>query len=208
MPAPLRKLVSILNLTKSPTSSNPQLNESSGQAKPNTVEDDAHEALLAFRTITTMLSLIQSPTEVTNTGQKDISRVQRHDLRVLDALSAVIVREHEVAAVMAKPYNGASVEVFASVNNLEPPHIIPQQSQHARDLFSLFRQFIITPNPRDPSTKSNLNDEVDSLTTQRTFMTVVDPNPGIIAEHYQPSIPGSGEGLLDMFLQFRWWVFW
>lgn len=198
---PLRKFSSIFNLKKS---NNSQLNESSRlEAKPDTANDKAH---LAFRTIVTMLSLIQSPTEVTNTGRKDISDKQRRDLRVLDALSAVIVREHEVAAVMAKRYDGASVEVFASVSNLEPAHIIPQQSQHSeRSLLSvLFRQFIISPNPRNP--KTNRKDVEDSLTTNSSLMTIVDPRPENI-EVYQPFLD-SGEGLLDVFLQTQWWVFW
>ena len=80
------------------------------------------DAILTFHTITTMLSLIQSPTEVTKsgiTGQKDISDPHRRDLRVLDAISALAIRKHEIAAVMAKRHNEANIQVLVSANNLE-----------------------------------------------------------------------------------------
>jgi hypothetical protein len=209
MPDFMKKMGSMLNLKKS----HPQLNKSSRQAKvdtkPNTAKDDA---LLAFRTITTMLSLIQSP-KVNNTEREVIPHKQRRDLRVLDALSALIVREHEIVAVMAN-YNGA--EVIASVSNMD---IIHQHSESEMEKYSEgesksqtrnrtwnpFQYFTITPNPRNPDAKVAAWDDVDSLTTRNEGMTVVNPYPKI-AEHYQPSM--KGEDLLDLFLQSRWWVFW
>ena len=109
---------------------------------------------LVFRTITTMLSRIQSLTEITSTGEKDLSREQRDELRVLDALSAVVVRQHIIAAVMAKPFNGDKIEVLAS-NNLEPAFDIPQHSEGRLDPL----RWLITPNPRDPS--KNQKDKID-----------------------------------------------
>ena len=62
--------------------------------------------LLAFRTIITMLSHIQSPNnESTTTGPIATVKEDRDELRVLDALSAMLSRQHEITAVLAKPYN-------------------------------------------------------------------------------------------------------
>ena len=82
-----------------------------------------------------MLSLIQSPTrtEVTTTGQRNISDAQCYELKVLDALLALVVRKHEIAAVMAKCYNGDKIQVLVSVNSLESAHTIPQQSQDSEN---------------------------------------------------------------------------
>ena len=65
-------------------------------------------------------------------------------------------------------------------------------------------QFIFSPNPRNP--KTNRKDVEDSLMTNSSLMTIVDPRPENI-EVYQPFLD-SGEGLLDVFLQTQWWVFW
>ena len=54
--------------------------------------------------------------------------------------------------------------------------------------------------------KSSPKDMEDSLTTNSSLMTIVDPCPDNI-EVYQPFLD-SGEGLLDAFLQIQWWVFW
>ena len=164
-------------------------------------------AILAFRTITTMLSLIQSPTEVTKsgiTGQKDISDSHRRDLRVLDAISALAIRKHEIAAVMAKRHNGANIQVLVSANNSEPALTIPQQypdSKNDSDL-SFLRWFMITPNPRYP--KKNSKNETDSLTARYTYPTLVDPNTQISEELSM----ATQENLLQTFLRTQWWVFW
>ena len=36
-------------------------------------------------------------------------------LRILDALSTVLIREHKVIAVMVKPYDGSNIQVLASI---------------------------------------------------------------------------------------------
>ena len=179
--------------------------QSPGQS--NDAEDNKvriREAILAFRTITTMLSMIQSPTEVTKTGQKDTSNAQRSQLRVLDALAAVIIREHGVAAVMAKSYDGDSIQVLTSVNNLEPALTISQQQQHSEGHtgwnLNLVRWFV-TPNPR--SATKNPKVGMDSMTTQRKLIAIVDPDKGICNE----LSTAQRHKLLDTYLQTEWWAF-
>lgn len=172
-----------------------RVNESSGES-----DCSKSNAILAFRTITTMLSLISSPTKVTITGQKNISDAERHELRVLDALSSVVVRKYEIAAVVAKRYDGANIEILASVN-LENPHINPQQHQHTERSWNPLRLFMVSPNPRDPA--RNPKDKIDSMTTRNTLPTLVDPDIGI-SEALSMAQP---ENLLKTFLETQWWVF-
>jgi hypothetical protein len=72
--------------------------------------------LLAFRTITTMLSDVQSRTRRLRTSGPlcTTNGNDREALKVLDALSAVLVREHEILAVVSPTYDGSNIQVFAS----------------------------------------------------------------------------------------------
>lgn len=81
---------------------------------------DLYPGILAFRTITTLLALIQCPTESTQIEPVHISKPEGNELRVLDALAALLIRQHEKAAVMAKPFDGKSIQVFAVVNLNNP----------------------------------------------------------------------------------------
>ena len=63
-----------------------------------------------------MLTLIQSPTEMTQIEPVHLSKPQYKELRVLDALAALLVREYEVIVIMAEPYNGTSIKVISIVN--------------------------------------------------------------------------------------------
>ena len=97
------------------------INSSKMQRKPSEPSPSTKaEDLLAFRTITTMLSFIQSTTgqlrRTANTMTPlGTDREDRRLLRILDALSTVLVREHEVIAVVVKPYDGSDVQVLASM---------------------------------------------------------------------------------------------
>lgn len=165
---------------------------------------DVSKAILAFRTITTILSLIQSgrPTTVSasDSGTEQINKNTRHELRVLDALSAVIVRRYEIAAVMTKRYDGSKIEVLISVNDTsEPVLTFPQQNQHSGKLPGWLQRFIVTPNPRDPD-KNKDNLKTDSLTTRNTTPRLADPNIGI-SEALSMADRGN---LLKTFLQTEW----
>jgi hypothetical protein len=85
--------------------------------------------LLAFRTIITMLSHIQSPNnKSTNTGPIATVKDDREVLRVLDALSAMLSRQHEITAVLAQPYDGSKLQVFAATaypSNADQPGAEP-----------------------------------------------------------------------------------
>ena len=77
--------------------------------------------LSAFRTITTILSYIQSPKrslsfETRSRGDgKD-----REILKILDAFSAVFIRGHEILAVTAPPYD-VGFRLWATVNPRTTP---------------------------------------------------------------------------------------
>jgi hypothetical protein len=160
------------------------------------IDDDyVHEAILAFRTITTMLSHLQSPTKFASTRSQNLSKDDRKNLKVLDALSAVIVRQHEIVAVMAKASKGSNIEVFASVNNLETSFNIPQHIDNHSGWKPL--QWLISPNPRVPK---NTKVKVDSLTNRNQSMTLVDPSTSISKDLSM----ASRDKLLDVFLQNEW----
>ena len=101
---------------------------SSSESMPPTKADD----LLAFRSIITMLSHIQSNGRSSTDSEARLIATRTADdssykeLRLLDALSTVLTRQHEVIAVVALPYCGSDdggsesnhkVRVFASVVN-------------------------------------------------------------------------------------------
>ena len=111
------------------------------------------EDLLAFCTIITMLSFIQSTTgqlgcTATMTAPLGTNREDCRSLRILDALSTVLVREHEVIAVMVKPYDGPDIQVLASMvqpsneNLLQPSNEYLLQSGANSDSQSFMRQVL------------------------------------------------------------------
>jgi hypothetical protein len=168
----------------------------------------SRDAILAFRTITFMLSLIQSPTAIINPdGKEDLSKDQRYELKVLDSLAAVVVRQHEIVAVMAKSYNGSNLEVVASVDNVDlavntPQHTVTTQSPVDSDWTKKRLRWFITPNPRYPQKGM----EKDSLRTSNPSMTLVNPNESISDE--LSNLKASPDALLNVFLATEWWVFW
>ena len=87
--------------------------DSESLASPPTNAEYHH----AFRTIITMLSFIESPTPSTSeTGPIGFEKKDCKNLRVLDALSAILVREHEIVAAVAEPYPGPDLQVLVSVS--------------------------------------------------------------------------------------------
>jgi hypothetical protein len=71
--------------------------------------------ILAFCTIITLLSYIQSPNAEQDKVAPTATSEEHEEMRVLDALAALLVRQHEITAVIAKPYDGSILQVFASV---------------------------------------------------------------------------------------------
>ena len=82
------------------------------------------EALHAFHTITTMLSLIQSKGSTAGNRPK-LGCQEKILLQLLDAFTAILVRNNGVIIVTAQPYDGSGkVEVLASYlgNGDSPTH--------------------------------------------------------------------------------------
>ena len=76
------------------------------------------EDLQAFHTITTMLAFVQSPgCQLTGTAPIGVGKQDHRVLRVLNALSALLVKSHKIVAVEAEPYNGSNLQVLASAVN-------------------------------------------------------------------------------------------
>jgi hypothetical protein len=132
-------------------------NEFKQSARSNTQatagNDKDKDHLHAFRTIITMLSYIQTPNTRSVINTPIATRKEDHrNLRVLDALSAVLIREHEITAVVAKPYDGYNIQVFASVVdpvNAEPlPQPDAEPASGGQSLGDRLRNFIIAINPR------------------------------------------------------------
>jgi len=151
--------------------------------------------LLAFRTIITMLSHIQSPNnESTNTGPIATVKEDRDELRVLDALSAMLSRQHEITAVLAKPYDGSNLQVFVSTtypSNAEP--LLYGAEPSTQSFWSRIWNFTAVTNPRD----IQVNGHADSLMNQTPLQ---DKIPGeLVTAAAAENIP-----LLNIFLENHW----
>jgi len=85
-----------------------------------------HDLLLAFRTITTMLNLLQHAPLTT----KDMQNIQvidspaRREGQILSALANLLVRQDEVTAVVSKPNQGSDVKIIACTSP-DPPDESP-----------------------------------------------------------------------------------
>jgi hypothetical protein len=156
----------------------------------NTSSLDAKtEALYAFRTITTMLSLIQSTREPeSNRPKSGLIEHQKKLLRLLDAFAAVLVRHHGVIAVTARPYDGSGkVDVLASyLGNGESLTISQPWFAGTGQLMNKIRNVFISQNPRDSTVK---------------HQEVVDPETSVPVEFKAISNPSE---LLEIFLIRIW----
>ncbi len=112
------------------------------------------EALYAFRTITTMLSLIHSTRGKATGNRSKPGRGEKELLQLLDAFAAVLLRNNGVIAVTAQPYDGSGiVEVLASYFHNEEPLIISQPASVAEHFMHLLRNTFVVQNPRDFTVK-------------------------------------------------------
>jgi hypothetical protein len=152
-----------------------------------------HDGIQAFRTITTMLALIQCPTETTKIGRKVISKAKRRELRVLDAISALLVREHENVAVLTKTYDEKLIQVVSVVNlnnsDFAAAHEEPESNPWPIRWLALL-------NSRRSAPLFPENDE-DS-------MKVVDPDtrvPQTLSDH-----KNNAQELLNTFILTQWQV--
>ena len=142
------------------------------------------EALSAFRTITTMLSLIQSVRDTAgNVSNADSS--DKLELTILDVFAALTIRHHGVVALTAKPDRSTDFQVLATADlksgdmNHSQPSSTPSQSKKHWPW-----KIYLTQNPRDRSVERP---------------TVVDPEAQI-PKH----LKDAGSDLLKSFLTYEW----
>jgi hypothetical protein len=136
--------------------------------------------LLALRTIISMLSLIHSSSGRSSNDKAPMGgKVDRKQLKVLDALSALFIRRYEITAVVASPPNNASnLQVFTSVSNpsdaelsesLQPDSNSENQPE-GRGLWTQFcNNFIVSVNPRSDS-----DGNADSLMNMQKWPLITD----------------------------------
>jgi len=142
--------------------------------------------ILAFRTITTMLSFFETPSNSNPPIHK--TKEEQDKLRVLDALSTLFVRQYEIVAV-ASENKGTGIQVIASV---EPglPGVTPEPTLDPL-------RFVVSPNARtQPPKKGYPADEfVTSLD-----ISLVNPDDNIPEE-----LSANQDGdLLETFLRTQW----
>ena len=196
----------LFNSVLRPKKSKQTLVSSESLPKGHPIPDDPQDAqaIYAFRSITTMLAHIHSPTVTTNSGErKHSSKDERRELRLLDALAAVAVREHEIVAAVAKGNAGSSIQVLVSANSVDPALNIPQ---HSNESWKGPVRWFITPNPRDRALRNNKTKPIDSLTRIRenTYMSVVDPSTDISQVFSTATQASTSSDLLNAFLLTEW----
>jgi hypothetical protein len=145
-------------------------------SKPNLRKQD----ILAFRTITTLLSFFEPPS---NSKVTRHTKGQHDELRVLDALSMLLARHYEVAAVTTMGFKGTDIQVVVSVE----PKASPDDPFHLID----------SVNPRSNAPKKGY--PVDPLLSDQD-VSLVDPD-AMVPEVL--SINQEGD-LLKIFLETQW----
>jgi len=134
--------------------------------------------ILAFRTITTLLSIFDTPSNP-NVITKHTKGAQ-DELRVLDALATLLTRQYEVVAVTSMEFQGTDIQVVASI---EPG---------APDPFHL----IVSANPRTKAPKKGY--AIDPLLSGQDVFLV---NPDEVI----PAVLSiNQEDLLTTFLKTQW----
>ena len=146
-------------------------------SKPNQRQQD----ILAFRTITTLLSIFNIPSN-SNVITKH-TKGEQDELRVLDALATLLTRQYEIVAVNSMEFQGTDIQVVASV---EPAD--------TSDPFHL----IISANPRKNAPKKGY--AIDPLLSGQD-VSLVDPDE-VIPAVLSSSV--NSEDLLKTFLKTQW----
>ena len=166
------------------------------QAPSKSSDATKAQDLLAFRTIISMLSFLQSPTSRASSLSIWGSEDDRSTLTMLDALSAVLIREHEVTAVMTKPFDGFNLPIFTSVVHPTVKSLL-QSSTHSdsRGFWNRMRDFVL------PFILINSN--TDSLMNKTSLPIVGDYEDKVPADLVTASLKGN-ESLLDAYLAAHW----
>ena len=171
-------------------------------------EPSKNDDLLAFRTIIkmlSMLSLIQSPARLATNAPIGTTQEDRRSLRLLDALSAVLIRRHEITAVVARPYDGSTgnLRVYASVvlPGKTEPFLQPSETSDVPNFWDRARNFAVAANPRD----TKINGNSDSLMNFKSLPIIGDYEKDIAKELVDAAkVEGNAQPLLDTFLKNHW----
>lgn len=147
-----------------------------------------------------MLHFIQSKRSPTVLPK--LSKENRRDLRALDALSAILIRQHEIAAVVGKPYDGSNIQVIASVvcpsntdSLLQPDALTTSTSSH-----SFWSRFTVAPNPR----KDKIHGRTDSLINTTSLPIFRKDKDLGIPEELITAAAQKNVRLLEIFLKTQW----
>jgi len=163
---------------------------------------DKSKYLRAFRTITSMLALIQSPASRNSTEAGPIATGGRDckELRVLDSLSAVLVRCDEIIAAVARPYDGSGLEVFVSVihPSIAQPLLQSGVVSNPSTLWGALYNFTVAMNPRT----DEVNGKNDSLMNTGLYPLIGDYKDQIPKDLV--SAAEKNESVLDIFLKSYW----
>lgn len=150
-----------------------------------------------------MLSFIQSDNRSaahTITGPIATAKENRDELKVLDALTTLLIRGDEVVAVVAKPHEGSAWinQVIASVTH---PSNTESTFQTKEDFGPFWNHFSIIPNSR----KDKIHRQNDSLTNSTSFPLIRDHSipDQLITAHSGRGTP-NGPRLLKVFLEAEW----
>jgi hypothetical protein len=142
--------------------------------------------ILAFRTITTLLSKIQQQSSISNDNLRPQSEAEHQELSVLNALATVIVMNNSsvIATVASHHPEHGDLGILAC----QQPEL---KSEASKSTSSNLFQFFISKNPRKDCTVSN------------TVLVLGDPkNPNVT---WDDSDPAAQQKLLEYVNQ-RWWV--
>lgn len=152
--------------------------------------------LKAFRTITMMLSSMQSQSQasIESTTRPEIAKKDRNDLKLLDALSTILIRRHEIVAVVAKPFDGSKLQVIASVAHPSNTELFSQPDDDQR----FWSRFITAANPR----LDKIHKRDDSLINSTSTPLI---RPDDISENLRTAAHSHGTSrLLKIFLETEW----
>lgn len=140
------------------------------------------ESILAFRTITTMLSYLHRARDEYKEEPAIQNKVDKERLRLLSALTILMVREHEVVAAVSKEQSVAnSTEVVISAHSEQCEEGLPLSKPN--NVYDQFRSmwFYATANPRQQKGPST---DGDSLTPgpEITQPVIINPEDKVPAD--------------------------
>jgi hypothetical protein len=175
------------------------------------------ERLKAFRTIITLLSKLDSPNGQPPDEKGAIATEDEDlkELRVLDALSTILIRKSEVTAVVAPRFDGDQFQVFTSPiftgnakpstnqsdSNTAPDNYSLQSGSNTRggvqDFIARVYNFAVAPNPRLVPVHKKIDSLMNTTPLPLIQDCVVDVDENLVTA-------AQSDGLLISFLDTYW----